>query len=86
MLPQSPDNPRLVQIVGRHFHLYAVADDEANEAFTHLAGDGGEDLVFIVELDLEHGSRQDGQDAAFHLDMLFHKEIKSGVRFNQTPP
>ena len=69
---KPPDDPRLVQIVGRHFHFHTVTDDEADEAFAHFAGDSGEDQVFISEFDPEHRAGEHGQDTAFHLDVFFH--------------
>ena len=65
-------NPRFGRVVGRHFHFHAVADDEADEAFPHFAGDVGEDDLFVDgQLDLEHGAGQHLHDGAVHFDFAF---------------
>lgn len=68
---QAPRDARLVEVIGGHLHLDAVADGEADPAFAHFAADGGEDFVFIVEFDAEHGAWEDGGDAAFDFDGFF---------------
>jgi hypothetical protein len=85
---QPPDNARFIEIVRGHLHFDAVAHGQANKAFAHLAGNGGQHQVFIVQLDTKHGARQNDRHAAFYFDMRFfdrHK-IKNGVRFTRTPP
>ena len=72
--PDPPNDPRLVEVVRGHFHFHAVADDEADKTFAHFAGDGGEDLVLVVEFDPEHRARQHGQYTPLHLNVLFHVE------------
>jgi predicted urease superfamily metal-dependent hydrolase len=71
VLFQAPGDARFIQIVRGHFHFDAVAGGEANPAFAHFAADGGEDHVFVVEFDAEHGSRQYGVDAPFYFNVFF---------------
>jgi len=68
----APDDARLVQIVGRHFHLHAVAHGEADKLFSHLAGDGRQHLMLVVEFNSKHRPGQDSQDFSFDFDVLFH--------------
>src|SRR6516164_10111497 len=83
---QAPNDARFVQIVGRHFHFDAVANGESNPAFAHFAADGRQNEVLVVELDAEHGARQDGLDDSFDFDWrFFHRAawtaaISSGWR------
>ena len=48
------NNPRLVQIEEGHFHIDLVADRDANEIFSHFAGDMGENVVSIGQCHTEH--------------------------------
>ena len=76
LLFQPPDDPGFVQIVGGHFHFNSVADCEPDPAFAHLPGDGGEDEVFVVQFDAEHGARQNGMDDSFDFDgRFFHGQF-----------
>ena len=68
---QPPSDAGFVEVVGGHFHLHTVANGEADEAFAHLAADGGEDEVLVVEFDAEHGSGQDDFHATFDFDVFF---------------
>ena len=71
-LLEAEGDARLVFIVRRHFHFHAVADDEANEAFAHFAGDVSEHFVFgTLEFDAEHGASQYLSNGAFQLNRLF---------------
>ncbi len=70
-LLQAPNDAGFVQVVGGHLHLHTITDGEADPAFAHFPGDGGEDEVFVLQLDAEHGSRQDGVDDAFNFDWRF---------------
>lgn len=51
---QSVNDPRLGGIVGGHFHSDAITHCQANEAFTHLAGNMGKHEVLIGQSDPEH--------------------------------
>ena len=70
---QPPSDAALGQIVGRHFHAHAVASGEADPAFAHLATDGGEDEVLVIELDPEHGAGEDDIHATFYFNVFFHQ-------------
>ena len=71
MLSQPPGDARLVQVVGRHFHFHAVADGQAHPAFAHLATDGRQDNVLVVQFDAEHRAGQNRLDTAFDFDVFF---------------
>ncbi len=71
LLADAPCNAGAVEVVGGHLHADAVADAEADEALAHLAADGGEDHVLVVELDAEHGAAKDSSDGALDLDVTF---------------
>lgn len=44
------------QVVGRHLNTYAVADQDANPVFAHLAGNRCQyDVLGIVELNFKEG-------------------------------
>ena len=65
---EAVDDAGFVGVVGGHFDFDAVADDEADEALAHFAGDVGEDFVGVREFDPEHGACEDGGDGAFEFD------------------
>jgi len=71
VLPKPPGDSGLVQIVGRHLHLHAVADGEAHPALAHLSTDRREHQMLVVEFDAEHRAGQHRGDTAFHFDVLF---------------
>jgi hypothetical protein len=73
-LTQAPGDARFVQVVRRHFHFYAVACGQADKSFPHFAGDGGEDLVLIVQFDAKHCPGEDVYDPSLDLYVLFHSE------------
>jgi hypothetical protein len=68
-----PDDASLVQIVLRHLHFHAVADGEADEAFAHLAGNGRQHLMLVVQFDAKHRSGQHGLDTTFDFYVFFHE-------------
>jgi hypothetical protein len=70
-LLEPPNNPRFIQIVGRHLHPDAVASRQTNPALAHFSADGGQHDVFVVQLHAEHGSGEDGLHASFDFDMIF---------------
>src|SRR5277367_2443228 len=51
---QPPGDARLVEVVGRHLHFHPVSDGEAHPAFAHLAANGGQHEVFVVQFDAKH--------------------------------
>ena len=70
-LSDSPNNPRFVQIVWRHFQFYPIASDKADPPFAHLAANRGEHEVFVVQLDAKHRAGKDRMDAALDFNMFF---------------
>src|SRR6266496_1900059 len=86
---QTPGDPRLGQVVGRHLHFHAVADGQAHPALAHLATDGGEHEVFVVEFDSEHRAREHGLNAALDFNVFFfHKWMERcpGLSMTRHPP
>ena len=93
---QPPGDARFVQVVGRHFHLHAVADGKAHPALAHLAANGGEDEVFVRQFNPEHRPRQHGRNATFDFNVFFFHGLvgrfdlgslaASGRRANQVAP
>ena len=71
-LPEAVDDARLGEVVGRHFELHAVTIGEADETLAHLAGDVGQDAVFVCEFDAEHGPGEHGGDFAFGFNNVIH--------------
>jgi len=67
-LAEPINDARFVDIVGRHFQLYPVADGQANKAFAHLSGNVGENEVFVRKLNAKHCARENGNDFSFQLD------------------
>ena len=74
-LLQTEDDSRLVQIVRRHLHAHPIAGSQTDEMFPHLARNMGQHAVFVVQLDAEHRSRENSDDFAFHLNILFHTHL-----------
>jgi len=70
-LLEPPRDPRLVQVIGRHFHFNAVTGGKANPAFAHLAAYGRQHQMLIVQLNAEHGPGQNCRDATFDFNMVF---------------
>src|SRR5437867_3545363 len=81
---QPPGDAGLVQIVGGHLHLHAVAGGQADEALAHLAGNGGQHLVLVVEFHPEHRACQHGDDAAFYFNVLFHQFFTTRARLGSS--
>ena len=53
-LLEAERDSALGEVVGRHFHVHAVAGEDADAVLAHLAGGVGEHFVVIVQLDPEH--------------------------------
>ena len=68
-MPES--DARLAEVVGGHFDVDLVADADADEIFSHLAGDVGEDFVAVGQRDAEHRARQHLSDSACQFDGIF---------------
>jgi len=73
---QAPGDAAFAQIVGRHFHLDAVADSQANPALAHFSADGGEDEVFVVEFNAEHRASQHGLHLSDYFDVFFFQSVR----------
>src|SRR6476659_6789373 len=58
LLPQPIDDATPGEVVGGKLDEHLVAGQDADEVLPHLAGDVGEDLMLVLELDLEHGVGQ----------------------------
>ena len=56
-----------VGIVRGHFDFHPIPNHQANEAFTHFAGDVSQYFVSVLEFHTEHGASQHGGDGAFKL-------------------
>ena len=74
-LSQAPGDAGFVEIVGGHFHANAVAGGDADPALAHLAADGGEHSMLIIEFDAEHGTGQDGANDTFNFNVLFFHRL-----------
>ena len=60
---------RLLHVVRGDLDFDAVADDEADEALAHLAGDVGQEFMAVGHLHAEHGAGEHGGDHALQLDL-----------------
>ena len=60
-LPEPIDDPRLREIVRRHFQLHAIARGETDESLAHFARDVREHEVLVRQLHAKHGSGEDGR-------------------------
>ena len=77
-LPDPVDDACLVHVVGRHLHLHTVPGGQADEAFTHLARDMGEDEMLIREFDTEHRARKHVHNPSLDLDVFFGSSVLDG--------
>ena len=64
-------NPAAGQVVGRHFQLHAVSQQNADVIAPHLPGEVSQNLMAVIQLDLELSCRQRLNHSAFHLDLFF---------------
>jgi hypothetical protein len=74
------DDATLRQIVGRHLHVDAVANDGADAETPHLAGGVGDDAMLVVELNPETAVRVDFVDDAFDGEHFFLCQDHTGNR------
>ena len=72
-------DPALGQIVGRHFNLDLVTGQDADVVLAHPAGDMGDDLVAVLQLDPEHGVREGFGDSAFEFDDVVFRHVGAGA-------
>ena len=59
------------QVVRGHLDVHPIASQHANAILAHLAAGVGQDHVLIVQLDSEHGVREQFRDRAAELDHVF---------------
>ena len=57
-LRDTKRDSRLAKVVGRHFDLHLIADTDADEVFSHLAGDVGQHLMPVGQGHAKHRARQ----------------------------
>jgi len=67
----AENDPAFGKIVGRHFHVNAVANDRANAVATHFASCVSDDPTLIVEHHPEPAVRQNLVDNAFDCKQFF---------------
>jgi len=86
-LAESIYDPRLVDIVRRHFQLHPVANGEADKTFPHFARDMGEDNVIVRQADPKHGAGEHGGNQSFQLQLFFewHADLLAGAPVSGTP-
>src|SRR3954471_20893801 len=71
-------DPRLGQIVGRHFHGDLVAGKDADVMHAHLPGDVSQDHVPGLELHPEHRIGERLENLPLHLDRFFLAHQRTG--------
>src|SRR5690606_37454449 len=59
------------EVVGRELHLHPVTREDADVVHAHLAGDVGQHLVAVLELDTEHRVGEGLHDGPLHDDRIF---------------
>lgn len=55
----AEDDAAAIEIVRRHFDGHLVTRENADAVLAHLAGNGGQQLMSVVESDAEHRARED---------------------------
>jgi len=70
-LTEAEDDAGLGEVVGRHFHLHTVANNESDEALAHLSRYVRQNLVTTRELYPEHRACQNRRNFSFHLYRFF---------------
>jgi hypothetical protein len=71
-LSEAIHDPRLIEVIGRHFQLHAIPVGQTDEAFAHLAGNVGEYAMLVAEFNAEHSSGEHGSDFAFGFDYVIN--------------
>ena len=62
-----------IEVVGRHFHIDLVTHGNADEIFSHFAGNMGQDLVPVGQCDAEHRTGQHLGDIPGQLNWFFFR-------------
>src|SRR6516162_5640682 len=65
------DDEAARRVVRRDRDSHAVTEDDADAMAAHLAGELGEDLVAVVELDAKVAAFRDQHDLAIEMNQLF---------------
>src|SRR4029450_1561880 len=69
------------EVVGRELNLHLVAGEDADVIHAHLAGDVGQNLVAVLQLDTKHGIREGFDDLPLQDDRIF-LGFRQGVLLN----
>ncbi len=88
-LAQSKGDSRLAQIVGRYLHPNPVPGGQPYKMLSHLPGNMGEQLMFIVEHHSKHGARENRQHGSLHFNRSFRAHRTYGIPhepFLKKPP
>ena len=67
----AKDEPALVEVIGRHFDMNAIAKHGADAVTPHPSGSVGDDAVIIVQQDAKAPVGQDLFDQAFERQQIF---------------
>ena len=85
---EAPNDAGFIHIVGGHFHFDPIPDGQTDPAFAHLAADGGEHHVLIVQLHPKHRSGQHTRHTTFDFYMFFFHALlqcQPGLRPRHRP-
>src|SRR6266568_7114563 len=76
------------EIVRRHRERHAVAGQDANAETAHLAGQGGEHVMAVLEQHAEHRVGQHVGDHAIHLNRIYfgHDARRLGSGYTKAEP
>src|SRR5207248_3814590 len=75
------DDPAPREVVRRELHEHPVPGQDPDVVHPHLAGDVGEDLVTVVELDAEHRVRERLDHRSLDLDRILLGHTPPGSRY-----
>jgi len=77
----TESDPRLARVIRRNFHFHFVSGDDADEIFSHLAGDVREHDMIIRQLHPEHGSGKHVHNDPFTFNTFFfsHNFLRTGI-------
>src|SRR3954463_8306723 len=74
-------DPTPCEVVGREFHLYLVAREDADVVHAHFPGDMGQNAVAILQFDAKHGVGQGFEDGSLQHNRVFLRLRQSGNSF-----
>ena len=75
-LPVAEGDAGFAEVVGGHLDVHFVADADADEVFSHFAGNVGQDFVAGGEGNTEHRPWQHLGDGSRNLDWLFFRHAE----------